>query len=269
MGTYAIGDVQGCYDALQQLLEKIQFEPQHDELWFVGDLVNRGDKSLEVLRFIKQLPRVKVVLGNHDVHLLALAHGKRHQGHHTLDAILHAPDRYDLLEWLQYLPLLHYDPKLNCVMVHAGIYPQWDLIEAETHAREVSTALQSYDLTEFIKHIYGNEPDQWHPNLAGWDRLRFIMNAFTRMRFCSPEGKLEFVSLEGADKNPAGYVPWFALPRRTPAKLKIIFGHWAALEGVTNTPNMFALDTGCIWGNCLTAMRLEDQQRFSVNCYQQ
>lgn len=265
MATYAIGDVQGCFDELQALLKKIKFNPQIDQLWFVGDLVNRGPKSLEVLRFIKNLPHAHIVLGNHDLHLMALAYGDSYS-HHTLNDILTAPDRDELIQWLRQLPLLHHDTQLNYVMVHAGIYPLWDLSQAKTYAKEFENALRSEKLPQLLKNIYGDQPDQWHENLSGWDRLRFIANTFTRMRFCTLEGKLDLHSVGGIGSQPKDYLPWFKVPNRRTQNDNIIFGHWAALQNETDESRVFALDTGCVWGNCLTAMRLEDRKRFSVNC---
>ncbi len=263
--VYAIGDVQGCFDELCALLEKISYDPLHDELWFVGDLVNRGPKSLEVLRFIKQQPQVKVVLGNHDLHLLALAFGHSYS-HHTLHEILIAPDRNELLTWLRSLPLLHHDPTLNFVMVHAGLPPQWDLTQAKQCARELEKALQQQDINELMQHLYGDQPDQWRNDLQGWERLRFITNAFTRMRFCDAQGKLDLKAQGKVGSQATGFMPWFQVPNRRSENERIVFGHWAALLGETNTENVFAVDTGCVWGNCLTALRLNDLEKFSVAC---
>lgn len=265
MATYAIGDVQGCFKPLQALLKKIHFSSQHDQLWFVGDLINRGPDSLAVLRFVKALPNVKVVLGNHDIHLLALACGYS-SSHHTLGDVLKAPDLAEIISWVRKLPFLHYDSTLQYVMTHAGIYPLWNLEEAKQYAEEISTLFKSEKFSEILLELYDYGSTQWSENLTSIARWRFIINAFTRMRFCSPEGELELRSTDHAMKNPPGFLPWFQLPRRVPEKLKIIFGHWAALEGVTRQKNIFALDTGCVWGRCLTALRLEDQERFSVNC---
>lgn len=266
MATYAIGDVQGCFDALQRLLEKIRFDPAADCLWFTGDLVNRGTHSLETLRFIKQLPHKQVVLGNHDLHLLALAHGVgKDKGKDTLHEILHAPDRNELMHWLAHQPLLHHDPELDYVMVHASIAPNWTLAVAEELSREVETVMQSPSAKEFFSHLYGNHPDHWHSGLKGMDRLRCIVNYFTRARFCYPDGRLDLTAKGRIDDHPH-LMPWFKLPHRTNSHLKIIFGHWAALSGETNTPNVFALDTGCVWGYALTAMRLEDGHRVRVEC---
>lgn len=265
MATYAIGDVQGCFDELQLLLRKINFNEEKDELYFVGDLVNRGPKSLDVLRFIKNLPNKQVVLGNHDFHLLALCNGQQHP-HHTMHEILDAPDRDEITNWLKKQPLMYFNAEKNFVLVHAGIYPSWNIHEAQQYAKEVKAGLDNEDLTLFFQNIYGNKPNQWSEDLAGWERIRFIVNAFTRMRFCTPQGKLDFHHRGEMTSAPNGYLPWFKISDRATKENNIIFGHWAALDGVTNEPNVFALDTGCAWGRCLTAMCLETQQRWSVDC---
>jgi len=271
MPTYAIGDVQGCFDPLMKLLEKIKYDPSQDHLWFTGDLVNRGPKSLETLRFVKSLnPKPICVLGNHDLGMLAIARGAEPYDpkHHTFSDILEAHDKDELLSWLEQLPLMYYDPKLNYLLVHAGLYPKWDLKLALTLAKEVETVLKTPHKQEFYSHLYGNTPTHWDPSLKGFDRLRFIVNACTRMRFCSPEGELEFHTKESAHKNPPGFSPWFEYPiiQSELPKIKILFGHWAALEGKCTAPNIFALDTGCVWGNALTAFRLEDEHQFKISC---
>ncbi len=263
MATYAIGDIQGCFTPLEKLLAQIKFDPQQDTLWFTGDLVNRGPQSLETLRFIKNLGKKhRVVLGNHDLHLLAVAH-QAHTGRQddTLTEILSAPDRDELIAWLIRQPLLYHNAQLDFVLVHAGLAFNWDLVTAKKLAKEVESILQSDQAGEFFRHLYGNKPDHWSEELQGWDRLRCIVNYFTRVRFCYPDGRLEL-----GNANTANLIPWFQIPNRVNANLKIIFGHWAALGGVTNTPNTFALDTGCVWGFSLTALRLEDQKRFCVSC---
>ncbi|MSP52636.1 MAG: symmetrical bis(5'-nucleosyl)-tetraphosphatase [Gammaproteobacteria bacterium] len=265
MSTYAIGDLQGCYDELQCLLDKIKFDPAQDTLWFTGDLVNRGSKSLECLRFVKRLGTNAItVLGNHDLHLLAVAYANRRISEgDTLDEILQAPDRDELLTWLRQQPLLHDDPHLNFVLVHAGIAPQWDLSTAQNLAHEVEAQLQTTD-SELLEQIYGNEPACWDDSLTGVARWRCIINYFTRMRFCTKDGCLDLNykgELAGA---PADMLPWFKMPARKTQQNRIIFGHWAALQGKADAPNVFALDTGCVWGESLTALRLEDLQKFSV-----
>lgn len=266
MPTYAIGDIQGCYTELKQLLKHIHFNPQEDVLWFTGDLVNRGPQSLEVLRFVKELGDQHVcVLGNHDLHLIAAAYdAKQLRPNDTFDEILAAADRRELIDWLRARPLLHHDTNLGFVMTHAGLAPSWTLAHAKKLAHEVEKVLRSNTPQTFLQHMYGNLPDAWDDGLAGPDRLRCITNFFTRMRFCHHDGRLE-LSYKGtiADK-PQDLIPWFEVPKRANADLKIIFGHWAALGGKASVPHLYPLDTGCVWGNELTAMRLEDERRFSV-----
>ncbi len=267
MSHYAIGDLQGCYTALEALLNKINYDTSVDTLWFTGDLVNRGPDSLSTLRLVSRLPRVHSVLGNHDLHLLALALAARtYPATHNLEPILEASDRDTLILWLRQRPLLHYDPHLNYVMTHAGIPPQWDIAQAQQHAQEVNQVLTSDQAGVFLEHMYGNEPDSWSDSLKGWERLRYIVNAFTRMRFCDPTGKF-VLDLKGPiGSQTTGLLPWFQLPNKRAPQDRLIFGHWAALMGKTNQANLFALDTGCVWGNQLTAMRLEDQHIISVEC---
>ncbi len=267
MATYAIGDVQGCYPALQKLLEQIQFDCKKDTLWFTGDLVNRGPQSLETLRFIKNLgTQQRVVLGNHDIHLLAVANGARAAiSGDTLQPILTAPDRDELLTWLSQQPLLHHDDKLGFTMVHAGIAPEWDLNIAKQLAQEVEIILQDKNNTANYSQLFGDHPDQWHADLTGFDRLRCIINYFTRMRFCHPDGRLELKTKNTFTQN-IHLVPWFKVNTRINYDLKIIFGHWAALRGITHTPHVYALDTGCSWGFELSAMRLDDGKIFNVSC---
>lgn len=320
MSTYCIGDVHGCYKELQELLDKIGASLKDDVFWFTGDLVNRGADSLAVLRYVKELPRKVVVLGNHDLHLLALYNKVMHPAAHTLDAVLAAKDRGDLLDWLKMQPLMHYEAEVNWVLSHAGIYPLWDVRLAQVVAKEVAVVLQSADAPLLFRYMYGNVPDRWHDNLSGWERLRFIINCFTRMRFCDITGRLEF-SCQGPDgTQPAGFFPWFKVPGRLAENNHIVFGHWAALADIdmfslqmqtgfsdmvptdlnkdvparakrslldvnehceqecdkavsqntksTINPvvNVFGLDTGCVWGGALTAMRLEDGKIFCVNC---
>lgn len=267
MSTYVIGDIQGCFTALQRLLEHIQFDADKDTLWFTGDLVNRGPESLETLRFIKNLgAKHKTVLGNHDLHLLALSYAAHHgYPDDTLSPILKAKDRDELIEWLRQQPLLYHDKTFETVLVHAGLAFNWDLTTAKKCAEEVETLLRSDHCIDFFHHMYGNLPDYWSDALTGFDRLRSITNHFTRIRFCHPDGRIELRN-KGKVENAGELLPWFKVPHRINQNIKIIFGHWAALGGITNTPNTYALDTGCIWGYALTAMRLEDEKRFSVGC---
>lgn len=271
MSTYAIGDVQGCYAELILLLKKIEFDPAKDRLWFVGDLVNRGPKSLEVLRFIKNLEdKCIVVLGNHDLHLLAVVYGsQQYRDEDTFVDVLDADDKDELLFWLRSQKLCHYDEKLNFVMMHAGIPPEWDLVTTQQSALEVEQILRSDKHIEFFKHMYGDQPDHWDNELLGWDRYRYITNALTRMRYCDDEGRLNLT-----EKGPPGSVsenliPWFKKLNPKNKKLNVVFGHWAALMGSTKeayiAENIFAIDTGCCWGRKLTALQLETQQLYSVD----
>jgi bis(5'-nucleosyl)-tetraphosphatase (symmetrical) len=269
MAVYAIGDVQGCFDELQALLDRIGFTPGADRLWFAGDLVNRGPKSLETLRFIRDLGDTAVsVLGNHDLHLLAAAHGHPiDHDDHTLDAILTAPDRDELIDWLRHRPLLHHDGQLGFTMVHAGLPPQWDLGLASSCARELEAVLQSDRTADFIAHMYGNKPKRWSEDLAGWDRLRFIVNCLTRMRFCNRNGKLEFRCKGAPGKQREGYYPWFEIPWRASRDLNIVFGHWSTL-GTYDAPGIYPIDTACLWGGTLTALQIDCEQprRTELEC---
>lgn len=268
MSTYAIGDIQGCLEPLQCLLKKIAFDPAKDKLWLAGDLINRGPDTLATLRFLYSIrTSLVIVLGNHDLHFLAVAYGLRKKSQYdTLDELLQAPDCAELIQWLRQQKLLHHDPALGFTLVHAGIPPQWELAQAQACAREVEAVLQSDAIAEYLATMYGNKPSCWEDGLQGQERLRLITNYFTRMRFCNAHGELELATKESADAAPVGYAPWFSFAERKTKHEKILFGHWAALEGHTNIPNIYALDTGCVWGGALTAMRLEDSQKFSCNC---
>lgn len=265
MATYAIGDLQGCFDSLQELLGETGFNKGRDRLWFVGDLVNRGPQSLEVLRFIKSLDAAAVsVLGNHDLHLLMVAEGraKRHK-EDTLSAVLDAPDRDELLAWLRQLPMTHVEG--GYAMVHAGLLPSWTAAQAAELGQEVEQALRGPGWPDLMAHMYGNQPDRWSDSLAGYDRLRVIINAMTRLRICTADGRMEF-SHKGRLKDiPEGYMPWFAVPGRRSADSTVICGHWSAL-GLRAETNLLALDTGCLWGRRLSAVRLEDRRVFQVSC---
>lgn len=268
MPTFAIGDIQGCFDEFQSLLAQIQFNPQQDTLWLTGDLVNRGPRSLDVLRFVKSLGEKHVtVLGNHDLHLLAIAYGVRyaHTGD-TVDDILVASDKQDLIDWLRQRPLLHEDKSLGYVMTHAGLAPAWSMQQARVLAAEVEALLHGDFPALFLQNMYGNQPDHWNNDLTGMDRARCIVNYFTRMRFCYVDGRLELVYKGEIAGKPPDIIPWFEVPHRQNATENIIFGHWAALGGKSTATHIFPLDTGCVWGNCLTAMRLEDGKRFAVKC---
>ncbi len=265
MAIYAVGDVQGCCVELQQLLEQIRFDPAQDRLWLVGDLVNRGPDSLQVLRLIKSLgDRAITVLGNHDLHLLAVAEGAAELHHSdTLDEVLAAPDRDELLAWLRQQRLLHAEG--GFVLVHAGLLPQWSVKLAATLAREVESALRGDDYAIFLARMYGNAPHTWDDDLDGYKRLRVITNAFTRMRICTPQGEMEFRFKGEVERIPPGYLPWFEVPGRKSRDATIIFGHWSAL-GLKVAPRVIALDTGCLWGGPMTAIRLEDRELFQVSC---
>jgi bis(5'-nucleosyl)-tetraphosphatase (symmetrical) len=260
MATYAIGDVQGCFDELQALLAKCQFA-KRDRLWFVGDLVNRGPKSLAVLRFVRDLgAQAVVVLGNHDLHLVTQHEGfAKPRKDDTFADVLDAPDRRELVDWLRARPLMH--AEADYAMVHAGLLPQWPIAKALELAQEVEAALRARGYREFLADMYGSKPDEWREGLKGSDRLRVIVNAMTRMRFCTPEGKMDFQA-KGA-KAPNGYRPWFDL--RPKEKQRLVFGHWSAL-GLKVTERLAGLDSGCVWGGKLTALRLEDRTLYAVAC---
>ncbi len=265
MATYAIGDLQGCFDPLQELLAEIGFSVTRDRLWLVGDLVNRGPQSLEILRFVKSLgERAISVLGNHDLHLLMVAEGRaKLHAKDTLAAVLNAPDRDELLAWLRGQPLMHADGEY--AMVHAGLLPSWSVGRALDLAREAEHALQASDWRALMAHMYGNQPDQWDDALTGHDRLRVIINAMTRLRICAPDGRMEFSHKGGIEDIPPGYLPWFAVPGRKSANATIICGHWSAI-GLLAEKTLLALDSGCLWGRRLSAVRLEDRRIYQVSC---
>jgi bis(5'-nucleosyl)-tetraphosphatase (symmetrical) len=265
MATYAIGDVQGCYGALARLLETIRFDPAKDRLWFVGDLVNRGEESLAVLRFVKALNESAItVLGNHDLHLLMVAEGfARKKDNDTIDDVLNAPDHDELLSWLRQCPLLHVER--DDVLVHAGLLPSWSVAQAQSLAREVESVLRGENYRDFLRVLYGNAPSAWSEELSGFARLRVIVNAMTRLRICTPEGVMDFSHKEGAENLPPGCLPWFDVQDRASASARVICGHWAALNLVARG-NLLAIDTGCVWGRRLTAVRLHDQKVFQEEC---
>lgn len=261
MATYAIGDVQGCFDELLALLEKLSYRPETDRLWFVGDLVNRGPKSLETLRFVRGLGDGAItVLGNHDLHLVAQYEGlERARKDDTLEAVFAAADGAELVGWLRRRPLLHCEN--GHAMVHAGLLPQWSLEKSISLAREVEQALAAPDYRDFLRNMYGSLPDRWSDALRGWDRLRVIVNAMTRMRFCTPDGKMDFHA-KGREA-PPGMVAWF--DARPPEEVSLVCGHWSAL-GIRLTAKLAALDSGCVWGGALSALRLEDRTLHQVAC---
>ena len=262
MAVYAIGDLQGCYDEFCHLLDKLHFDAASDTLWLLGDLVNRGPKSLETLRYIKSLgDSVITVLGNHDLHLLACAEGIKQTNDVSMQAILAASDCDDLLNWLRQQPLLHHDHHLGYTMVHAGLPPQWDLPTAQACAEELQSLLRSDDYTQFLHHMYGDEPTLWSEELKDWERLRFISNAFTRLRYCDNHGRMNMQEKGIPGKQANDMLPWFDVATRQSRNLKILFGHWSTLALTKiETNNIFPLDTGCVWGLRLTAMRIDSAE---------
>lgn len=268
MPTYAIGDVQGCDDELAELLQRIGFRADRDRLWFTGDIVNRGPSSLAALRRVHALgDNAVVVLGNHDLHLLAVARSaeRRTKSADTLKEILAAPDRDRLLDWLESRPLAHHDAALGVAMVHAGLPPQWDLDAARSAAREVERALAS-DARGLYAHMYGDKPDRWDDSLTGYERLRFIVNCLTRLRYCTPDGRINLRLKDTPDKIPPPWLPWFRVPGRASANLPIVCGHWSTL-GLYLRDNVLAIDTGCVWGGKLCALRLDERaEPILVDC---
>ena len=270
MATYVIGDVQGCFDALKELLTKIDFDPDRDRLWFTGDLVNRGQQSAEVVRFAIRTESVSV-LGNHDLHLLAIACDREQlKRHDTLTDILEAPDRQVLLDWLRYRPLLHHDTDLDYTLIHAGLLPQWDLPMAQNLANEIETLLQDPSYENIFEHMYGDMPDHWSDNLSGWNRARVIVNVFTRLRYCDVHGHIDLTCKGPPGTQPRHLLPWFQIPDRKNRTQRIIFGHWSTLD-VWNDNGVIGLDSGCLWGRSLTAVRIDRSPVtfFSVPCPQQ
>ena len=275
MALYCIGDIQGCDDALGRLLDTIGFSPSRDTVYLLGDLVNRGPDSAAVLRrCMRHDGALRCLLGNHDLHLLAAAHGARKPSRRdTLAAVLDAPDRARLLDWVRRQPLArsHEHAGQNLLMVHAGVLPSWSAEDTLARADEVHAALRGTALQAFLHSMYGNTPDHWRDDLAGADRLRVIVNALTRLRFCSAEGRMDFESTESASAAPPGLVPWFEVPGRRTSDTLIAFGHWSTL-GWLDRRHLLGLDTGCVWGGCLTAVRfgasLEERERIDVKCAQ-
>lgn len=270
MTTYAIGDIQGCFQELNDLLDLISFSETSDQLWFTGDLVNRGPESLKTLRFIKSLgDRAISVLGNHDIHLLAAAQSNKSHRKDTFDEIFYAPDRIELLDWLRHRPLFHHDEQYGYSMLHAGVAPQWDLEKIKQLSSEVEHVLRADHYPQYLTHIYGNDPDIWSDDLQGWDRLRCITNFFTRVRFCDENGRMEFSEKGPPGSQADGFKPWYEIKNRKSVGMKIIFGHWSthklAKEDVREH-NVFPIDTGCLWGGELTAFRLKDEAIFQIHC---
>lgn len=264
MATYAIGDLQGCYTELTDLLDHIGFSASRDRLWLVGDLVNRGPDSLAVLQFLRSLgDQATIVLGNHDLHLIMQSEGfGRHSAEDTLTPILDSSERDPLLSWLRGLPLFHVEGEY--AMVHAGLLPQWSVEQAASLAEEVSQTLaHPKRYLELLANMWGSQPDHWQDDLVGWDRLRVVVNAMTRMRFCNDAGVMEFKAKGKPEHAPHGCRPWFDVPNRKSLTHTLVCGHWSAL-GLRMEPRFIALDTGCLWGGQLTAVRLEDRKVFQV-----
>ena len=266
MATYAIGDIQGCFDDLLRLLDKIKFDPTHDTLWFVGDLVNRGTKSLETLRFVKSLGDGAVtVLGNHDLHLLAIAYlDKKSKKKDTLDAILNAPDRNEIIDWLRHRPLFHHQH--GFCLLHAGLPPQWNFSTTKKMAHSAEKVLRGKNHLNFFENMYGEKPNVWSEELKGLERTRFIINCFTRLRYCTEKGELNFHEKGALGSQSKQLQPWFNVPKRKSAEMKIIFGHWSTL-GYYAKDNCYGIDTGALWGGELTALKLGDKpKRISISC---
>ena len=265
MATYIVGDVHGCFNELKQLLVLANFNKKEDELWLTGDLVARGPNSLSTLRFVKNLGKAaKIILGNHDLHLLAIWQGVQSATpQDNVDAILNAPDCHELLDWLRKQPLLLRHPKFNFMMVHAGILPQWSAHEAEKLAAEAQHALCADDFKHVLQTMYGNAPNTWSETLQGDTRIRFIISVFTRMRYCHLDGSLDFKNkLPPAKTDPHKLKPWYELNEHSKSN-SILFGHWAALQGKVTQANIYALDTGCVWGGHLSMLRWQDKKLFS------
>ena len=267
MAVYAIGDVQGCFTALLALLDRLHFDDTRDQLWFAGDLVNRGPQSLEVLRFVKALGDGAItVLGNHDLHLLTVAYGRgRLKSKDTFADVLAAPDRDDLLTWLRHRPLLHHDAAFGITLLHAGLPPQWTLAMAQTCAAEVEAILRGPEYLQFLANQEGQTRPQGEGASDRWERLRYTTHCLTRLRFCDSAGRLNDEATGPPGTQPPPFLPWFAIPQRASTDLTIVFGHWSSL-GLYQAPGVYALDTGCVWGGALTALCLETREHVSVPC---
>jgi bis(5'-nucleosyl)-tetraphosphatase (symmetrical) len=275
MATYVVGDIQGCFEPLCRLLDKVNFDPAADRLWSAGDMINRGPHSLDTLRFLRSLgTSFSAVLGNHDLHFLATASGAWTQGNTKyLRELLDAPDCGELFDWMRMHPLAwrqnvqteHGERKI--LLVHAGIAPGWKFRKTISRSAEVEALLKGPHHKDYLAAMYGNKPDTWNKQLVGMDRLRIITNVLTRIRFCNVDGKLDLVVKTGADTAPAGYQPWYNFQQLKPGRM-ILFGHWATLHGHTGRPDIQALDTGCVWGRCLTALHVETNERISIDCSQ-
>jgi bis(5'-nucleosyl)-tetraphosphatase (symmetrical) len=265
MAIYAIGDLQGCCEPLVRLVQSLPFDPARDRIWFVGDLVNRGPDSLGCLRFVKSLgPSAVTVLGNHDFHALCVAEGiQKTRPRDTLDDVMAAPDRDELLDWLRHRPLMHVEGAY--AMVHAGLLPEWSVAKARELAGEVEVQLQGPGWRDFLRDLYGNEPARWDDSLGGHDRLRVIVNAMCRMRVCTRDGVMDLSYHGEPGEAHGGRIPWFDLPVRASATHEIVCGHWSVV-GLRLREKVLSLDSGCVWGRCLTAVRLQDRQVFQARC---
>lgn len=266
MATYVIGDIQGCFEAFKELLVAMAYNPANDRLWLAGDLVNRGENSIDTLRWcMDHDDHITAILGNHDLHLLAVAEGfvPPHRND-TLDEILDAPDRAEVLDWLRRRPMLHREG--DWLMVHAGLLPEWTPELAEALARELEAVLRGPGYRDFLARMYGNEPRRWDPSLAGQDRLRLVANAMTRLRYLHPDGDMEYQHKCAPADAPAELVPWYAMPDRQSRGVRVLFGHWSTL-GLLAGEDVVSLDTGCLWGGQLSAIRLEDSRLYQVDCH--
>ncbi|MDD5365742.1 MAG: symmetrical bis(5'-nucleosyl)-tetraphosphatase [Gallionellaceae bacterium] len=266
MATYVIGDIQGCFEAFKELLVAMAYNPAHDRLWLAGDLVNRGENSIDTLRWcMAHDDHIVAILGNHDLHLLAVAEGfvPPHRND-TLDEILDAPDRAEVLDWLRRRPMLHRHG--DWLMVHAGLLPEWTPDLAESLARELEGVLRGPGYRDFLARMYGNEPRRWEPGLAGQDRLRLVANAMTRLRYLHPNGDMEYQHKCAPVDAPAELIPWYAMPDRQSRDVRVLFGHWSTL-GLLAGEDVVSLDTGCLWGGQLSAIRLEDERLYQVDCH--
>jgi len=269
VSTYLVGDIQGCYESLQQLLEKIEFDPASDRLWLCGDLVNRGGRSLEVLHLLKSLGEsVNITLGNHDLHLLA--HYDRYpdgnSGNKEFDAVFADPECDSLMNWLCTQPLACWSEEHRLLRVHAGVIPQWGWQAAISAGEEVSAVLLSDQRSEFFRNMYGNRPRRWREDRDGWKRLRLITNILTRLRFCDEEGRGIYNASGAPGSQPVKYKPWFKHKHRQTRDVTIAFGHWAAL-GLRVKKRYISMDSGCVWGGKLSALKLEDRALFKVRCF--
>ncbi|WP_440223512.1 symmetrical bis(5'-nucleosyl)-tetraphosphatase [Dokdonella sp. MW10] len=268
MATWAIGDIQGCHDELARLIDRIRFDPARDTLWFCGDLVNRGGESLAVLRLIRSLnERTVVTLGNHDLSLLAVSvrtEQEQARVNPELREVLFAPDRQEILDWLRHRPLLHADRELGFAMIHAGLAPRWDIEQAERVAREIETRLRADDYRRLLRQMFGNKPDTWSGKLRGIERLRAGINVLTRMRFCDVRGRIAFAEKGAPGTQRPGVYPWFEVPGQAKREMRIVCGHWSTL-GLFAGLGVYAIDTGCVWGGALTALRLDEEKPYVVD----